>query len=265
MFCTKCGSEILDGTKECPYCGNELSHQDSFNPVQTKEKEAPQWAKTCALIAFIASVVLAISYGIVYLIVVLLIADDYLLISEYFKPGVYIFPLVFALLTLVLGIIYGKRAKAVKCTVAGIILIISSLFSILFISLMKNTLNKEFASAREEFTTTFYQIAGNIPVEYDSKCIYQMASDGEYPAYSYYKFKGAVDIDQFEAYQIRPWKVLLKTNFIIYRLIYNLTTREYDDIKANSLYAVMFYSTKSHSMIVLITDSLNNFSLNFNF
>ena len=35
MFCGKCGKEVSEGTKLCPYCGEAVSNQDTPTEVQS--------------------------------------------------------------------------------------------------------------------------------------------------------------------------------------------------------------------------------------
>lgn len=34
MFCSKCGSQLADGTAKCPYCGQDLTEDTQFNNTQ---------------------------------------------------------------------------------------------------------------------------------------------------------------------------------------------------------------------------------------
>lgn len=39
MYCTKCGKEVEDGAKFCPYCGASLEGEDEFGKASTRSND----------------------------------------------------------------------------------------------------------------------------------------------------------------------------------------------------------------------------------
>lgn len=62
MFCVKCGKEIPEGTKFCPYCGNQVGTSEGNTPAAPMKKSGNM--KTVVIVLCAIVVVLAVAVGL---------------------------------------------------------------------------------------------------------------------------------------------------------------------------------------------------------
>lgn len=262
MYCDRCGNEVDINDQFCPNCGNNLKPKFNSDKGDNYEDEASKKVKTFALIVFIVSLVIFIANYLIYGLIVVLSPGDKLFIDSYLKPLYFIAPMVLGLVSIVVGIVYNKKAKVVKNVVIGSILFITSLLSLSAIAGFKNSLNNSYQKLTPEYVTYFESISGFLPIEREEYVIYLETTDENNntytePVYAYLKITTDLSNSIFKEFAStsNKWRRAEKPGLFSYSLVYNTGSKNYNDLSSDGIVIFMLYSERYSSITVYLMPS----------
>ena len=261
MYCPNCGKETEKENQFCPECGSSLTSKPEVKEAESDKEPAPQWAKTLALVLFIVSIAVIVLNYFFYGIFVVITMKDFLFINEYLKPAYFIIPSIIGAGAMTLGLVYKRRAKAIKTLIAGAALLFLSVMSFIGIGTSKAVLNYGYTNIPTEYVLDIDTIGGVMPVQREEKCLIVdvIVNGTEYkvPAYSYVKFteKYTADIYENQIIDNPHWNKGSASSYLpntICYLVYNTGSNQYYDYETDGNLIIMLYNMKNDSMAVMV-------------